>query len=60
MWSAEVKTGLLEHHDMILMDTIGSTEGGMGGSTSSRETQQKQKNLISIQVLFFWQMMEKS
>ena len=37
MWSAEVKAGLLEHHDMILMDTIGSTEGGMGGSTSSRE-----------------------
>ena len=28
MWSAEVKQGLLEHHDMKLMDTMGSTEGG--------------------------------
>ena len=26
MWSAEVKQGLLQHHDMRLMDTMGSTE----------------------------------
>ena len=37
MWSAEVKKGLLEHHDMRLMDTFGSTEGGMGASLSTRE-----------------------
>tara|TARA_B110000503_G_scaffold89886_1_gene135998 strand:- start:5059 stop:6693 length:1635 start_codon:yes stop_codon:yes gene_type:complete len=37
MWSAEVKAGLLEHHDMRLMDTFGSTEGGMGASISTRE-----------------------
>ena len=38
MWSAEVKAGLLEHHDMTLMDTMGSTEGGMGASISTRES----------------------
>jgi fatty-acyl-CoA synthase len=38
MWSSEVKAGLLEHHDMILMDTMGSTEGGMGASVSTRES----------------------
>ena len=27
MWSEEVKNGLLKHHDMQLMDTMGSTEG---------------------------------
>ena len=37
MWSAEVKQGLLEHHDMELVDTMGSTEGGMGSSVTSRE-----------------------
>ena len=37
MWSSEVKKGLLEHHDMRLMDTFGSTEGGMGASLSTRE-----------------------
>jgi fatty-acyl-CoA synthase len=37
MWSAEVKQGLLEHHDMKLMDTMGSTEGGMGSSVTTRE-----------------------
>ncbi|MBD63285.1 MAG: acyl-CoA synthetase [Gammaproteobacteria bacterium] len=37
MWSAEVKEGLLTHHDMILMDTMGSTEGGMGSSISTRD-----------------------
>ena len=38
MWSSEVKAGLLEHHDMTLMDTMGSTEGGMGASISTRES----------------------
>ena len=37
MWSEEVKNGLLKHHDMQLMDTMGSTEGGMGSSVSSRD-----------------------
>ena len=37
MWSAEVKQGLLEHHSMVLIDAMGSTEGGMGSSTTSRE-----------------------
>ena len=37
MWSAEVKQGLLEHHDMKLMDTMGSTEGGMGSSVTTRD-----------------------
>ena len=36
MWSEEVKNGLLKHHDMQLMDTMGSTEGGMGSSVSTR------------------------
>ena len=37
MWSSEVKEGLLAHHEMLLVDAMGSTEGGMGGSISSRE-----------------------
>jgi len=37
MWSAQVKQGLLEHHDMKLMDTMGSTEGGMGASVTTRD-----------------------
>ena len=37
MWSAEVKQGLLKHHDMKLMDTMGSTEGGMGSSVTTRD-----------------------
>ena len=36
MWSREVKQGLLEHHDMTLVDTMGSTEGGMGSSVATR------------------------
>jgi fatty-acyl-CoA synthase len=36
MWSAEVKQGLLRHHDMVLADIMGSTEGGMGSSLTSR------------------------
>jgi acyl-CoA synthetase (AMP-forming)/AMP-acid ligase II len=37
MWSAEVKQGLLRHHDMILADIMGSSEGGMGSSVTTRE-----------------------
>jgi fatty-acyl-CoA synthase len=37
MWSAEVKNGLLKHHDMKLMDTMGSTEGGIGSSVTTRD-----------------------
>ena len=41
MWSEEIKNGLLRHHDMMLMDTMGSTEGGMGSSVSSRDNPPK-------------------
>ena len=41
MWSEEIKKGLLEHHDMQLMDTMGSTEGGMGSSVSTRDNPPK-------------------
>mgnify|MGYP001460957895 FL=1 len=41
MWSEEVKNGLLEHNDMQLMDTMGSTEGGMGSSVSTRDNPPK-------------------
>ncbi len=37
MWSAETKAGLLKHHDMTLVDAMGSTEGGMGSAISTRE-----------------------
>ncbi len=36
MWSREVKQGMLEHHDMTLLDAMGSTEGGMGSSVATR------------------------
>jgi len=36
MWSTETKEGLLRHHDMVLNDLMGSTEGSMGGSVMSR------------------------
>ena len=36
MWSAEVKLGLLEHHEMSLIDAMGSTEGSMGTSVATR------------------------
>ena len=36
MWSSEIKQGLLRHHDMILNDIMGSTEGGMGSSITTR------------------------
>ena len=38
MWSEETKQGLLAHHDMILADIMGSTEGGMGSSVTTRES----------------------
>jgi 3-oxocholest-4-en-26-oate---CoA ligase len=38
MWSAEIKRGLLEHHDMVLADVMGSSEGGMGSSVTTRES----------------------
>ena len=37
MWSSEEKQGLLSHHDMTLMDTMGSTEGGIGSSVTTRD-----------------------
>ena len=37
MWSQEIKQGLLRHHDMVLADLMGSTEGGMGGSITTRK-----------------------
>ena len=37
IWSAKVKAGLLKHHDMNLFDSMGSSEGGMGSSMSSRD-----------------------
>ena len=36
MWSAEIKEGLLAHHDMRLVDAMGSTEGGIGSSIATR------------------------
>jgi len=36
MWSAEVKEGLLRHHDVVLADVMGSSEGGMGSSVTTR------------------------
>jgi fatty-acyl-CoA synthase len=37
MWSSEIKQGLLRHRDMNLVDIIGSTEGGMGSNTTTRD-----------------------
>lgn len=37
MWSQETKEGLLRHHDMVLADMMGSTEGGMGSSMMTRD-----------------------
>ena len=37
MWSTEIKQGLLRHHDMVLAEVMGSTEGGMGSSVMTRE-----------------------
>ena len=38
MWSQEIKQGLLRHQDMVLADLMGSTEGGMGSSITTRES----------------------
>ena len=37
MWSTEVKEGLLRHLDVMLYDGLGSTEGAMGTTISTRE-----------------------
>ncbi|NOX50060.1 MAG: AMP-binding protein [Gammaproteobacteria bacterium] len=37
MWSKETKQGLLAHHDMALVDIMGSSEGGMGSSVTTRD-----------------------
>ena len=39
MWSHEVKQELLNYQDMILIDAMGSSEGGMGSSITSRNMQ---------------------
>ncbi|HEY9091451.1 acyl-CoA synthetase [Parasphingorhabdus sp.] len=38
MWSAEVKKGLLDNIEMAIIDSMGSTEGSMGSSVTTRET----------------------
>ena len=38
MWSFETKQALLRHHDMVLIDIMGSTEGGMGSSVTTRDS----------------------
>jgi fatty-acyl-CoA synthase len=38
MWSTEVKDGLLKHLDVLLYDGLGSTEGSMGATISTRES----------------------
>lgn len=37
MWTAEVKEGLLRYKDMILYDAMGSTEGSMGTSITTKD-----------------------
>ena len=37
IWSTEIKQGILEHHDVKLFDSMGSSEGGMASSVSSRK-----------------------
>ncbi len=39
MWTAEVKQQMLKHKDMFLIDAMGSTEGSMGRSFTTRATQ---------------------
>ena len=36
MWSGEVKEELLIHHDLVLTDILGSTEGDMASSVATR------------------------
>ena len=38
IWSREVKEGLLEFGDLVLLDGAGATEGSMGVSITTRET----------------------
>ncbi|MFZ5913805.1 MAG: AMP-binding protein, partial [Pseudomonadota bacterium] len=38
MWTAEVKQQMLKHKDMFLIDAMGSTEGSMGRSLTTRAT----------------------
>ena len=46
MWSSEIKEGLLRHHDMTLNDIMGSTEGSMGGSLSTRQSAAKTAKFV--------------
>ncbi|MBL4867754.1 MAG: acyl-CoA synthetase [Pseudomonadales bacterium] len=41
MWTAEVKQQMLTHHDMMLVDAMGSTEGSMGRSFTNRKSDSK-------------------
>ena len=36
MWTSEVKQQLLDWHDLILIDVLGSTEGGVGTHLTTR------------------------
>jgi fatty-acyl-CoA synthase len=36
MWSREIKEEILRHLDILLIDAMGSTEGGMGASITNR------------------------
>jgi fatty-acyl-CoA synthase len=36
MWTSEVKKQLLEWHDLVLIDAMGSTEGGIGTQITTR------------------------
>ena len=38
MWTSEVKQQLLEWHEFVLIDVMGSTEGGMGTQITARGT----------------------
>lgn len=39
MWTTEVKQQMLKHKDMFLIDVMGSTEGSMGRSITTRNTE---------------------
>jgi fatty-acyl-CoA synthase len=36
MWTAEIKAALLDWHDCVLIDAMGSTEGAMGSQVTTR------------------------
>ena len=38
MWSSEVKKGLLEHLDIVIIDSMGASEGSMGSAVTTRAT----------------------